>query len=1092
MTFYFADGGLPGGTLQWWVPVAGPFASISYNTGGGWTALTLDPDWLLIDDFIDALVDAVNTDAGTALTWAWTDSSGARRLAFIGDAGDPTVQLSLNVTLRRLLGALSGTVDVTAGDTIMLDTLPHGLLDVVGVSWSDAEPEREIHAATYRHNRGHTAPWGSGATCEVTVWVHGDQLDALLGGCCSVGRVRFTDGAPGYAMSTTAEDGWLDAYPYEVRGRRWLDDAEQLAEVRLGVMLPRESERTAALDAVAALGEPGFWAWLRTGLGIAHYARIEGIRRLSGEVDFGWTETGYTTATDLIIDDSGRVGWQLDRRRGVGAATRMSFGLLDPTNASGFFARGTTYTLAADVTPASTYVDVNEDITAAPSSGYLNIGKELVHYTGKSGTRFTGIDGDRGTWGPIYSYRVEAVQSFRSVCTWPRYWVGRHVELWAAMVDPWGQPFGTAYDGTWTRQVFLGELVGSPVPNAGRWDFDADSLERRLTRDVGIQSLAQLQGRLSDDPGDVLVWVEADAFYVRLKAQEFAGTQVIDTAQIATADGFMRAADLGQKIAQIIAGQLYTTALELNVTYIETQEPGDGSLALVLQLTDTSGWSGDGVVEIRSMDFASDGLIPLAIWPEPSRSEVVEPGATAQLVVTVWPGAPTRLGHWYARVQEPSQADWGNVALPTTGYLLIGSDPGELVYYTAKALLTGGTDNVYSIRITHRALTATERADLTERDVECKGGVLMELPPAQALLRLLESSGLAGTAGERGTYDWLDIGQGYGLADTYIDEASILALGAPMSLLGWMHLVLTDRYSVASIFDGILAAHWLSLGMVRSGRRLKIGLVSTRPTSAGYDHDLTDADLLSRDAAKVRRTEDGPTTVRCELDESSLTGGEKLSVTFRATEAVMARGEELWTLPFAGLTPGTFFSIIPALARGLVDRSDLLIGVELRAGPWRDYLPGQSVRITSTHPALWDYETGQMGVSEVHGRILGVERNLARGDVRLTVLLESAIRYGVLCPGVLVTGVSGDTLTVAAGDEAWFEDAEDLIIYTPGKGSEWTSATIDSISSGSIVLTGAAPGWVTANETRITYPDAGSGSARQDAYVHEDDGSTWE
>lgn len=1092
MSYTFPDGSSANGSLQWWVVSRAGLATITYNTGGGDTTETMSAAWQIIDDYMDDLISALNIDASLNFSWAWADVDGERRIQITSDPGDPSTNLTLTATQRALLGYDPGVLGFAPGAVSTGDSLPHGYVDVAGVHWSEPEPVKELHAQSYRHGRGYCAPWGSGSAYEVTIWCHRAQLDAILGGCLSVGRVRYTDGSPGSAHSSTAPEGWIDGYPYEVRRVRWLDSVENLAELVIGVMVPAASDRTTDVNADNEDGDVGFWDLLRYGFGVAHYCRIEGIPRIFQELDLGWNLSGYDIDETLIIDDSGRVGWRIDRQRGVSAGHKLNFGILDPTNTSGLFARGTTYTLAADVDASSTHVDVNESIAGAPSSGDLYIGKELIQYTGKSGARFTGVDTTRGDWGPIYTYRVEAVQSFRSVATWPRYWTGRFVELWAALLDPWGNPQGTAYDGGYTRQVFLGELAGSPAPNGGRWDFAAHSLERRLTRQVGVTSLATLAGRLSDDPREILVHVDATWAYLTTELTEYTyfvsdgphESQFIGTTGTYTLEEVVHA------ILGAIATDYFPGSHPLWLQSQDYTEEDDGTVTVTILC---------GVVSAGTVSFWAAPTLAPSVSPDTIYSDlplwtdtlwgVVQPEGTT-ITLTLRPRAPTKAGFWYARVIEPAQEDWGNAALPAAGYLLIDGDEKELVRYDQKTLITGGVDNAYRMRVTARQVGGTARADLTQRDVECRGGVLLEAPPAEVLLTVLESSGLDGTPGDRGTYDTLAIGEGYGLGTDYVDEGSIVSLGASLALTGYQSVVLTDRYSVEDLFGGMLAAWWCQLTMVRSGRRLKIGMVNTRPWNGLSDYHVQDAHMLSRGAAEVRDTQGGPVAVTAELAESSLIQTAR-RVTMRSTEASMAHPGDAWTLPFHGLSPSAFMTVLPPLLRAILDRAEILIGVKLRVGPWFDYLPGDAIRVTSTHPNLWDYDAGALGVTDRYARVLGVDRDLLAGTVTLALLMDGASQYGVLCPGVLITGVAGATLTVAAGDDAHFDPGENAIIYTPGQGSEWTTVTIDSTSSGSIVLTGAAPGWATADETRLTYPDEGSGSTRQDAYVHEDDGTVW-
>lgn len=140
-------------------------------------------------------------------------------------------------------------------------------------------------------------------------------------------------------------------------------------------------------------------------------------------------------------------------------------------------ARGLTY-LEADADDTDTTLTV-KSTAGFPSSGQIWLNTEVLQYSGKTATTFTGLT--RGIWQSRAQYHYTAVsgenQRFVEVSDWIQVYEGRRARLYA--YGPGDSPTG---NGT---QVFVGVVRTSPRYSGDAWSLMLDPLASLLDQDIG-------------------------------------------------------------------------------------------------------------------------------------------------------------------------------------------------------------------------------------------------------------------------------------------------------------------------------------------------------------------------------------------------------------------------------------------------------------------------------------------------------------------------------------------------------------------------------------------------------------------------------
>lgn len=1061
--------------VQWWVSCDVPgFRRVEISTDGiAWQACTIPSGWLPFGDYLQALSDRVN--AYVSATWIFELVDGADglsrvRIRRVSGTGNLTFRFE-STSMAALLG-FSATTLGAATTSWTGDLAPDGHLDCYGMSWQNPAPAEDSELVEMRHGRVFNGPWGSGTIYQVEIVLPWDRMVRLMRGPCRAGKVRITDlqysAGP---MDADDTSGYLDGYLLDVQPD---PEDRQEADVRLrgSLLLPELADRDTSDEELgdAVLGS------VKRGYGVGYWARLAGIPHILEELTTGLTLAGFTSSPTLVIDQSSSVGWQVDRRRGLVAARPLALGIHDPTNSLGYWRRvdadgAAIYTLAADLAADATEIEVAEDLTGVgPGAGW--IGTEYLTWggvdTGTSPHKLTSVT--RGTWGPRYAYRADGLTPFREITTRPAFWAGRTVELWAALLDPYGRAVGSTYGDAYSLQLYLGEIERPPAFSKGTFVFTVIDLVRRLEKPVGLAYQAILDGRRDDSAAGMYVWrAPGEEFVVAWDCNGTSGSLAEEIP--AQENSRVDLENLAGAVLVVLKNRTNDSVNCLLELYAHDFELLPGG-AIRCQVACQTNSTGTVDLHLTRKVGSPKWLNDLHIHQGPSS------GPTDYEWV-LHPEAAT-----YFFIREPMAQAWGVGGLPESGYAVVeGDDAKELLRYADKTEIPGQLGEVFKCRIVERAVGNSARADLTGKGTNVRGSILLDGPPGELMAQVLQSSG----TGLRGAYDVFDTGAGYGIDAAYVDTASIVAYASPA---GQLSIVPGEKYSLAELFGDLLAASWRALGPVRVGRALKLGLITTIPVEGLSDIAIGDSSLMLRNAAEGEETMAGPTSVLIEGARGAL--DQSKPNTFRVGERILeaVKGGEEWKLKLWGVSPNLFFAIAPAMGASLLSRTAQFQPVKLRLSPWKDVLPGQNAALDLSHPSLWDWDAGQLGFSG-WGRLLGVERSLRTLIPQVLVLCSGQLRMSALCPGFRVTGVIGNEISVSGDPRPWFSVGQNARAFTPGVSAEIDLIVLAGVTSSALVASTTPPGWLAAGGV-ITYPPEADGDAAQNAFVHLGDGASWE
>jgi hypothetical protein len=156
--------------------------------------------------------------------------------------------------------------------------------------------------------------------------------------------------------------------------------------------------------------------------------------------------------------------------------------------------------------------------------------------------------------------------------------------------------------------------------------------------------------------------------------------------------------------------------------------------------------------------------------------------------------------------------------------------------------------------------------------------------------------------------------------------------------------------------------------------------------------------------------------------------------------------------------------------------------------------PGDRVKISGTHYAFADFTNGSHRGSSLHGRILGVTRNLdgSGGSIRLAAWGSIIPDYYSPDSNISSVNAGTKTITLPAGRAEWFWQGttDTVLFYRPGIENTYLEQEVMASSAGNNITFTALPSWLNASTDRITFPVTGSATNRQKMWAHVDDGGS--
>jgi|6_EtaG_2_1085325.scaffolds.fasta_scaffold00959_8 hypothetical protein len=1106
----FVNCGVPGfKTIEW------------STTGASWTEAIVSPSYLRFSDYLAACTDAI-------VGYTFFYSSTEDRVVIQPGPGEVVLHFRFSASTADLLGFATTTGEIasrTSGTAA-----PAGIVPVHGVSVLDSTPANQAKLRQYAHGRARSIMFGAGTFHRVVSLVDYSDLDRLLSGPCSVGRIRIGPSASSSAYSSTEIGGYIEATVARVGTPDGLDDVEGLASLELGL----HANAYTAPDPFDS-----FWGSLERGYSLSYYARIEGIPFVFTEVDPGWTDSNRTTSATLVMGSSTSIRYRIDREQGVAQSSPIQIGILDADNALGIWGKPTRITeITEDVATATQTTIKAQSVDGWGSSGIFFLGKEYMRYGSvDAGTNtFTVVRGeinDRTTFAAGGSSAYTTLSQDR-----PHLWSGRICELHCFLMDPMGRAVGADWDDVaGCRQVWTGDVAGAPGYDSGVWSLHCNPLVKRLSTKVGKKATAEvvagfetlgmnevIAGESALSPYIVIdsakesiiitaTWTQDNSkkyhvwhpggelnkygtsgtkhvvrFYELLKYSmiETYNKQGLNPDPDASETSVLRDAGYDPRVAEYITdpGESWKRFFRVYnaATMISTGAPLDCSPYLYVTY---AGYNGSPRWWRQSITFDENSLwnpttgSPDGDYENISISTAGNPrhnstGATGKnidsVVLTKGSDAQNLMGSW-----------------PSSGFALLADE--ELIEYEGK--IESDQYGLVALYGVTRGVDGTTCVDAWEAGIKAESVSRLEGTYGAQMLKMIESSG----TGTRGTYDSEPIEAGYGIDDSQIQEPSFL------SAFSWdTTTLLGELSSFRSIYGTMLGGLRQAVSPIRSGERLKLGLVRTAPVGKP-SIKITDEDL-SMKPPTVARVGLGPNIVRIETAKSPHIG-KSSSYTFRLLADIAARGGIDATIRIPGMDVGFFQAVAQTIGSSYMLSTMGLVAYKFSVGPHKDWLPGQVVELEITkHAGIWDWRNDTTGLSGV-GVILESARRLT-GETEITVLVGGHGLPSALCPSVRVvsTASSGTQLTLA---ESTFPDGSDLftggepvLIYQAGVGANYTECNTIAVVGTTMVLA-SSPSWLPDGSIAssagifVTYPsdDAADIGDSQKAHTHFDDETTW-
>ena len=126
-----------------------------------------------------------------------------------------------------------GSVSTVVGRQISPACIP-----LLGATWSEVEIRKQREFKIDRQLRGHGFVFGGARLWSWTLVMDSDSLAALRTGWCLRGKILISSKNPttlhtDSAWSSSNTDGYLECHPVGIKGTRWINSTQTIAEVEL-------------------------------------------------------------------------------------------------------------------------------------------------------------------------------------------------------------------------------------------------------------------------------------------------------------------------------------------------------------------------------------------------------------------------------------------------------------------------------------------------------------------------------------------------------------------------------------------------------------------------------------------------------------------------------------------------------------------------------------------------------------------------------------------------------------------------------------------------------------------------------------------
>ena len=858
---------------------------------------------------------------------------------------------------------------------------------------------------------------------------------------------------------------------------------------------------------------PKVYAATKYGWGVVYCVTIEGIATVFTERELGLTLPGAApfadyTAEDgsLVVDDSGPVGSDLDRTQGVGVGLSFGFALLDTSAVrTALLAPSYTARLTAAVTAAATTIAV-DDTTGWASAGQFWLGVERVEYTGTTATSFTGCT--RGTAGKAYAHSLGSASSI--VTDKPRWYIGREITLWAYAVDPIGQVPGSTFgDEENIVCVWRGYIEEGPQRTPHGFRFEASALDRRLARPLqalASGTVANTTARHTIAPSEVV------GLTVRLlnasNVEQWSHTITWSPFSALSAASLYSGAQLRSLVvstfatALAAAGSPATTRIELIKWITDPTSPERYRLAVEIKSSAlTVGYFAEAALVLASSSYWTAAPSWQNRVNTTSGNLTIPPSSTADQLLPTYDNPLRPIGTPGASVAgitglaiKLDEGDPANVTAPVTVDLQ-AQDGGASV-----RLVAGKVSSVQGLLYVG-GFTSISGPGIPKADVVGSSAAVLYAMQGSIKTAILEHLHSSGTENLRdSTYDKLQRAQGYGLLTSRVNQPSFSDLDGIISIT---LDTTTGARSLVDIFAGLLALTQYAIvarvDVTDDYRQIKLTLVRTALGSSGGEVSITDADLLALTQSPVEVLDRARPI---NLIKLALDGGADVTFSDPAAAETFGTVEQTWKVPH-NVRDQVHSLATPLVAAYLATQPTIQV-FRLRVACNVDAHVGDSVELSLTHPAIYDWQSGTQGFTGP-AVVLGRSFDLRTMAVSLTVAASAMIKTSALSPAALVTAYSGATsITLARGWYTHMKQTLDasggsfrLVVYDPGSVEDPTNyLDIDAVTdTGAACLLGIQTEGgsltPTANQSYVTLPETGNADAFQKKFAHVGDGGAF-
>ena len=795
---------------------------------------------------------------------------------------------------------------------------------------------------------------------------------------------------------------------------------------------------------------------IRRGYQVVYAVEIEGIPTAFGAREM-WTTAGLVAthptramSYGLALREGAHISVEADRQSGAaaGRALDITIGrqqLADEGLGAALFARPTMRAnLTVEVSDTTTATFVVDSTSGWPSSGGLYVGREYCTYSGKTATSFTGIT--RGVAGLAHYHTANAFGAYRQATDKPVYWRGRLVTLWAHLVSPEGRYLGDSWCtlGSYCRQEWRGFVRDTPRPAQDGITIACLPLVRMASQEIGAEAQGRvLNGWIVAEASDTITIYDDDATVIA----------EVPTAPLAGDDGIIPITQWAAVVANHLTGLGVPTSAHTDAARI------------VLR------------INVPSVSVSTNAwfLRPL-----------VQGTLSGNFVLNlIWAGDAIVNG-WLV-VKLDAAEDSADVLVGESGMLAIDIDGHtEVVIYDGVRRVTDSP--ITAFRIVRRAVFGTSSFEqnlerttyynpwTTDASVRVISGYSGSW--SQCLRALLTSSGMTGA---RGPYDLLAYGFGLGLPDDWIAETTegfdAITNGPPIDA------VTTQQTTIEDLLCGWLALTRKALVQRRqTDGSIRLEVISTDVTdNAGAETlDASDVTLDGHDTPEVIEAPNHiHITASDALTERPL---------FIVRDAARAQNEGVRSIKIKA--PGIQAADADRLGGEMIILGDGQAAVRLKVAPWLDIQPGDQRRVTTAHPAIWDWSAGSFAPAEAMGVVLTWERDITTYEQWITLLLAGQAQERLLlCPTAIVVGSASATV-YTVDDSTGFVAGHEVRFYeVTNEDADSAVVTITDVT-GNVITVDGDPG-VTGTEIEITYADYGDAVTLQRRYMYVRSDREW-